>query len=172
MEYKRLFYVLPLVAFLGACSPKATTSTSQQYVAPQPSPRKIPVRSETTPTQASMPKATAFKMSGDYANNVAITLNSEGNLIYYPAPTDISPSSAPLQLEDGWWLNRQGISSNSVFTTYTFEEYAALPSVPSSEQLKAAIIPDARVVEMVQLPYTITDAQKNISEINLFLKNK
>lgn len=105
-----------------------------------------------------LPKATAFRMSGDYASNVGVTLNPDGSLAYYPDPADISIYSAPLAIGDGWWLNRQGISSGSVFTKWTFEEYAALPSVPSREEIISAVIPGAVVTEMVTLPFTLTEA--------------
>lgn len=97
-----------------------------------------------------IPKPTAFKMSGDYANNVAITL-SGGNIVYFPAPSDISENSKPTPLGDGWYRNNQGISANSVFTKYTFEEYSKLKHVPTIKELKAAIIPGARVTEMKEL---------------------
>ncbi len=118
---------------------------------------------------STIPAATAFRMSGDYADHVAISLDDQGNITYFPAPTDISPDSAPLALTDGWWLNRQGIGANSVFTKYTFSEYAALPQVPTVAQLKEAIIPDARVTEMITLPYSINEAGSHVSEINDFL---
>lgn len=116
-------------------------------------------------------KATAFRMNGDYSNNVAITLNDAGNVTYFPAPTDITENSRPESLGDGWWLNRQGISENSVFTRYTFEEYASLPKVPSVEELKASIIPGSRVTEIVRLPYDASEAQEKLPEIKQYLKN-
>lgn len=119
-----------------------------------------------------IPKATAFKMSGDYAGNVAITVDSQGNLTYFPAPSDISTASEPVALADGWWLNRQGIGINSVFTKYTFAEYAALPSVPTIAELKEAIIPGARVTEVIQLPYNLNEAADNIPSINEFLQKQ
>ena len=118
-----------------------------------------------------IPKASAFRMSGDYADKVAVSVDAQGNLTYFPAPSDISPVSAPVSLADGWWLNRQGIGSNSVFTKYTFEEYAALPNVPSVAELKAAIIPGARVTEVISLPFTIGEASDSIPAINEFIKN-
>lgn len=118
-----------------------------------------------------MPKATAFKMTGDYANNVAVTIGSNGELTYYPAPSDITNASAPTSIADGWYLNNQGLSANSVFTKYTYEEYSKLPSVPSQEELKAAIIPGARVADMIQLPYTIGDAKNNLQGIKEYIKN-
>lgn len=116
-----------------------------------------------------LPKATAFRMSGDYAGNVAITLDSQGNLTYFPDPSDISKNSEPVQLAEGWWLNRQGVGINSVFTRYTFAQYAALPSVPSVQELKAAIIPGARVTETISLPYAVGEAEAHLPEINEFL---
>lgn len=99
-----------------------------------------------------LPKPTAFRMSGDYSDNVAITLDSQGNLVYFPDPRDISADSKPTPLGDGWWLNRQGLSGNSVFTRYTFEEYSKLEHVPSIKELKAAIIPGAKVTQIRVLP--------------------
>lgn len=163
---KTLLFTLPLAAMIVACSPKSNTSTPPQ---PEPVPsNKILVRQ---PSKSSMPKATAFRMSGDYAQNVAITPGPDGSLLYYPAPSDVSEQTAPLQLEGGWWLNRQGISSASVFTTYTFSDYSKLPVVPSQAQLLEAVIPGAKVTEIVILPYTISEASSHISEINDFLKS-
>lgn len=116
------------------------------------------------------PNATAFRMSGDYANNVAVTLAPSGELIYFPAPGDITADSEPVELGEGWWLNNQGIGPNSVFTKYTFAEYAALPSVPSIEQLKQSIIPGAKVTDFMELPYKIGSANQNIEEIKNFIK--
>ncbi|MDE6443403.1 MAG: hypothetical protein K2K64_03125 [Muribaculaceae bacterium] len=165
MKITNLFYTLPLMAVITSCAPKthihAVPSQAPVYRKPM-----LVVGSE---TKASMPKATAFRMSGDYSQNVAITPGNGTSLIYYPAPSDISEKSAPLELEGGWWLNRQGISSNSVFTSYTFSDYSQLPQVPSVEQLLKSIIPGAKVTQMVELPYTITEASQHIKEINEYL---
>lgn len=108
--------------------------------------------------QTVVPDATVFRMSGDYAGNVAVTLNADGSLQYYPAPSDITPESAPYDLGNGWWLNRQGLSGNSVFTKWTFAEYAALPVVPTHEEIKAAVIPGARVTSFYRVPVSQSDA--------------
>lgn len=105
-----------------------------------------------------LPKATAFRMSGDYSDNVAVTLNQDGSLAYYPAPSDLTLQSKPYDLGNGWWLNRQGLSANSVFTKWTFAEYMALPAVPSAEEIKAAIIPGAKVTAFEQLPVSASEA--------------
>lgn len=104
--------------------------------------------------------ASAFKMTGDYADNVAVTIGPDGNLIYFPAPSDITPNSKPIAIGDGWYLNKQGLGPNSVFTKYTFKEYAALKSTPSIAEIKAALIPGARVSDYMTLPVTASEASK------------
>ena len=139
---------------------------------------EIPVPVEAVKTEMNSkpvtvyPNATAFRMSGDYANNVAITLSGDGNLLYYPAPTDITADSAPINLGDGWWLNCQGIGPHSVFTKYTFAEYSALPETPDRQQLKMSVIPGACETQFVELPYKLRDALGNIEEIKAYLKNQ
>lgn len=119
-----------------------------------------------------MPDATAFRMSGNYSNNVAVTLSPDGELLYFPAPTDITADSEPISLGDGWWLNNQGLGPNSVFTKYTFAEYAALPEVPSPEQLKLSIIPGAKVTGFMELPMKIGEANQNIEAAKAYVKGK
>lgn len=112
-----------------------------------------------------IPKATVFKMSGPYADHVAVTLDNNGELAYYPAPSDITANSVPVYLGDGWWLNRQGLGASSVFTTWTMAEYAKLPSTPSPAEIKGHIIPDARVTEFRRTSVPITDAMTKLSKI-------
>ncbi|MCH5225711.1 MAG: hypothetical protein J1D77_06900 [Muribaculaceae bacterium] len=117
-----------------------------------------------------LPNATAFRMSGDYSNNVAVTLNSNGELLYFPAPTDITADSRPVEIGDGWWLNCQGLGPHSVFTKYTFAEYAELPEAPTPEQLKMAILPGAVVTEFMELPVKLNEALKNPQAVKNYLK--
>lgn len=119
-----------------------------------------------------MPNATAFRMSGDYANNVAVTISPDGVLTYFPAPSDITADSEPIEVGEGWWLNNQGLGPNSVFTTYTFAEYASLPSVPTPEQIKGAIIPGAKVTEFIELPMKASQAAGHLDEVRSYLKNR
>lgn len=113
--------------------------------------------------------ASAFQMSGDYADHVAITLDANGNLLYYPAPTDLSDSSTPIEIGDGWWLNRQGISANSQFTSYTFDEYMALKTPPTRRQLIESIIPGARVTAFRTLDIPASQAASRLPEIRTLL---
>lgn len=105
-------------------------------------------------------------MSGDYADNVPVTLAPDGAIISYPAPTDLTDRSTPLPLADGWWLDRRGISANSVFTRYTYSEYRALPAAPTPTELKASVIPGARVTATLQLPMTVSEATADTAAAN------
>lgn len=122
-----------------------------------------------TPVRA-MPKATVFQMNGNYANNVAVTLNADGSFAYYPDPHDIGEYSKPIDLGNGWWLNRQGIGANSQFTKYTFAEYSKLDKVPSPDELKAAIIPGARVIAMEQTDIPASDALNRLPDLKAFVQ--
>lgn len=132
---------------------------------PEPAPGRliapVPVRGGSVNT---MPKATVFKIEGKYADHVAVTLGPDGNLSYFPAPSDISAASVPVALGDGWYLNCQGIGANSVFTKWTFEEYKALSKVPSPDEIKAAIIPGARIEDFRTLPVTASEARNMTPE--------
>ena len=122
----------------------------------------VPV--EVTPVSY-MPKATLFKMSGPYADKVAVTLQPDGTLSYYPAPGDITADSEPEYIGKGWWLNRQGIGAGSVFTDWTFAQYAALPQTPSTSEIKAHIIPGARVTEFMRTDVPMTEAAGQLGRI-------
>ena len=158
---KNILFMIPALLLVG-CSKKTTQPVSE----PEPQVEAVqvvqPIGSRPIST---ILKATAFQMSGNYSNNVAITLNEDGSLAYYPAPSDITSDSRPVDLGNGWWLNRQGLGPNSVFTRYTFDEYMALPNVPTVDELKAAIIPGAKVTEWKRLTYPAGEAMKYLPQI-------
>lgn len=151
---------------LSACSKK--TATKEEL--PQPEYLSTTVQPIGSRPVTSILKATAFQMTGDYSNNVAVTLNSDGSLAYFPAPSDITPDSKPISLGDGWWLNRQGLGPNSQFTKFTFEEYSKLKVVPTPEEIKASIIPGARVSDWKKLSYPAGEAMKYLPQIKEELK--
>lgn len=119
---------------------------------------------------AMMPRAVAYRMSGDYADNVPVTLASDGTLQSYPDPSDITAASTPLPLEGGWWLDRRGISGQSVFTRFTYAGYAAMKQAPSPQQMLEAVIPGARVTAVMQLPMTTQEAVADTAAANASLK--
>lgn len=73
--------------------------------------------------------------------------------------SDVSASSVPVSLGDGWLLDRRGgISRNSAFLSYTYDEYSKLSSAPSPSALMQRIIPGACVQEVVLTPVLVADA--------------
>lgn len=184
---KKIFVVVSLMAILlGACSHKTsqTIDTSGYYGSSgvafgynhlgDPSTgdeiKTVKMQPADSKPVTMIPNATAFRMSGNYSDNVAISLNPQGELTYFPAPSDITADSAPISLGDGWWLNCQGLGPNSVFTKYTFAEYSALPATPSPNQLKLDIIPGAKVTEFIELPMKLNEAIQNLDEVKAYLR--
>lgn len=164
---KRISLIVGItLTMLTSCSKKTAETTVQE----KPVPTEIKMRMIGGGGNAmAMPKATIFRMSGDYAGNVAVTLNPDGTLAYYPAVTDIMSNSAPYDLGDGWWLNRQGLSSNSVFTKWTFDEYRKLKSTPTREEIIEAIIPGAKVTAMQSIPINLSEAMRNPGQCREYL---
>ena len=111
-----------------------------------------------------------YKTDGNYADNVPVQMGGGGVITSYPAPSDVSPErSTPLAVADGWLLDRRGISPRTVFTSYTYAEYAALPSAPTPQQLRAAIIPDAHITAMCTLPMTPASAAADTAAVNAII---
>ena len=160
MKVKQYFVYLMISAglFLGACKAEKEASASSGGDIPVISTKPMIKGGEEA---RYVPNATVFKMNGDYQNNVAIMLNRDGTLAYYPDPVDITSVSAPVPLGNGWYLNRQGIGPEAKFIGYTFEEYKALKKAPSQQQLIEAIIPGATVTEFKELPVSTSEAMAN-----------
>ncbi len=90
------------------------------------------------------PPTIVYKTKQNYTNQVAVTLSEDkSRVIAYPHPQDIVKKSGqvkPTLLANGYLLDNQGINQRVALTSYTFEQYAALPKAPSLEQLKNSII--------------------------------
>lgn len=104
---------------------------------------------------AEIPKVRIYKTNGDYYDKVPVTLNaSRTALLSFPAPTDLS-GSEPVKLDDGFLLDRRGITPSTAFTRWTYAEYSALPSAPSPKEIMENLIPDARVTSLYEMPFTV-----------------
>lgn len=108
------------------------------------------------PGPAALPNARIYRTSIDVDAYVPVTINPvDGKLVSYPAPSDITGASMPVVLKDGWLLDRRGISPDTRFVRYTYSQYHDLSEAPSPARLLESIIPDARVTEIVELPYKV-----------------
>lgn len=103
-------------------------------------------------------QAMIYRTSGNYADNVPVQIRPSGQLLSYPAPTDITEDSEPIPLIDGWLLDRCGVSLDSRFTSYSWAVYRRLTTPPTPAQIMANLIPGARVTEVRTLPMTPAEA--------------
>lgn len=117
-----------------------------------------------------IPKARIYKTNGNYRQNVPVTVKN-GNITSYPDVADISAAMLPVELADGYLLDRRGISEHTAFTSYTYETYSALEKTPSADALKAAIIPGAAVVEIIQLPFDTPTAVADTARCNRLIRD-
>ena len=153
---------------VAACSSTKTATEAQSPIAPP----QIVKNTTGGDQAAAMPKAVIYRTNGDFIHNVPITLSADRKqIISYPAPSDLSASSLPVELNDGYLLDRRGISANTAFTKYTYDEYSRMTTAPSLKELKEAIIGGAEVVEIVVLPMTLTQALDNIQACNTLVKD-
>lgn len=155
---------------LGGCSSSKKASAESASAAPTVVRDLGAARTDTKPVQA-LPRAVIYKTNGDYNANVPVQLGADGQILSYPAPSDISAErSEPLPLAEGFLLDRRGLSARSVFTRYTYAEYAALPQAPTPAELKAAIIPGARITEMLTAPMTPSEAAADTAALNALIR--
>ena len=117
----------------------------------------------------SEPAARIYKVAPEYADHVAVAVNG-GRLVSFPAPSDITPATAPIPLAEGWYLDRQGVGPYTVFLKWTRDEYAAMHSAPTPAEIMAAVIPGARVSELYELPMTISDAQSDTAAVDRLIE--
>lgn len=152
----------------AACSSTKTAADAPTPITP---PQTITKNTIGGKPASAMPKAVAYRTNGDFIHNVPITLSADRKqIISYPAPSDLSASSFPVQLNDGYLLDRRGISANTAFTKYTYDEYSRMSMAPSLKELKEAIIGGAEVVEIVVLPMTLSQALDDIPSCNTLVK--
>lgn len=85
-----------------------------------------------------------YQTKGDYYLNVPVTMNeAKDKIVAYPGPADLvfeGDPVYPVRLRGTFLLDRRGIGPNTVFTSYSYEEYIALDAPPTIEELLDHII--------------------------------
>jgi len=112
-----------------------------------------------------------YKTNGDYYYNVPINLSADKEkIVSYPAPTDIKIGgelALPTKLAKEYLLDNRGIVVNSVFTKYTYSEYATLTHSPSLDDLKQSVIDKNPFSEI-----WISKEYLSVEEINKLINTK
>lgn len=85
------------------------------------------------------PQAIVYKTVKDYNHLVPVVMNrARTKIVSYPAPSDIyynGKLAMPTVLQDGYLLDNRGIDENTVFLTYSYEEYSRLSEAPPVSEL-------------------------------------
>ncbi|MDE6320919.1 MAG: hypothetical protein K2L93_01330 [Muribaculaceae bacterium] len=152
---------------LCGCHSHKNGATVKDYATDIPTAQEVPALEVSGGTYSALPRAVVYKMNGDYADCVPITVSADGEtIVSYPAPTDLTPESTPLPVVDGYLLDRRGVNANTRFLRLTYDEYRALQQPPTLDQLKADIIPGARVIDIHRLPITLNQAINDLPKVN------
>ena len=117
-----------------------------------------------------MPRAVIYRMTGDAtAANVPVQVSPTGAITSFPAPADII-NQEPIALTDGYLLDRRGINDDTRFTRWTYADYSALKSAPTTAEIKAAIIPGAKPTDIHVLDMTPWQAAADTAAINRLIE--
>ncbi|MCM1319336.1 MAG: hypothetical protein NC217_03020 [Muribaculaceae bacterium] len=164
-------YMLAAGIILAAgCVSCHTAKSADPAVSLEPKQAQLPlIGSE---VQA-MPMAIVYQTDGDNAMDlVPITLSADGKtIVSYPAPSDLNEGQTPIDLGDGWWLDRRGIGPNTVFTTYTYEDYEAMKQAPSIKDLMNHIDRNAHITRMIELPITAAEAAADPAVVRAYTES-
>lgn len=107
----------------------------------------MPVSTRAQSVQA-LPHSIVYKTATDHSKHVQVELAADGSLLAYPAPTDVQTAPGPVKLKKGYYLSRSGVSANTRYLDMTVEEYAALKTAPTPEELQKHIKDTSPMTEL------------------------
>lgn len=158
MNWKILLSLLFMTAlFCGGC--KTNQKTAANTMTQTNNTQEESIRPEMMPVggqgsyqggNANRPNAMAlapiiiYKTKGDYRNLVPITLSADKkHVIARPAPGDLMLGdgfATPIELADGYLLDRRGVGPGTAFIEYTYKHYFAIKGIPTEEDLLRRIV--------------------------------
>jgi len=103
------------------------------------------------PQYTAGPQVLVYKTGKDYSNHVPVLLSDDKtSIVSYPDPRDFKIKyTKPTRLKNGYWLDNRGIGINVAYLKLTYAQYAALPKVPSQQELMQMIIDKDPLTELV-----------------------
>lgn len=116
------------------------------------------------------PMARIYQMNGDWSDLVPVGMRGT-ELVSFPSPGDLTTSSRPIRLADGYWLDSRGVGAATAFTRYTYAQYMTLPAPPDVKTLTEAIVPGARVTRVVELPFPLQTARADTAAVNALIRD-
>ena len=139
---KALLLLASVLMITGCCGQKDAAQTqATEETGPTAGGEKLtPVPA---PDMAATARVVVYRTRANVQDHVPVTLSEDGTaIVSYPDPTDLrAPGGLPLpvQLEQGWLLDRRGVGVNSAFLDMTYAEYAALDEPPSMIEMSGAL---------------------------------
>lgn len=115
-----------------------------------------------------------YKTTADFYTNVPVTLNAgKDKIVSFPGVSDLRSKDEfllPVKLKKGFLLDRRGINAHSVFTKYTYQEYAAMDAPPSPGELFESIVEMNPFIVIYDCG-KIKDTKDIIKQLNDIIKN-
>ena len=136
------------------------------------SPREAELQPVAQPDVANstMSLAVVYKVNAEYSDLVPVAVSPQTKrIVSFPAPTDVTPATAPIPLKDGYYLDCQGIGVNSKFLSWTRTEYAGFEHTPSLADIEAHIMSGSGVNVVVRLPITLNEARRDTALVNRYV---
>lgn len=116
------------------------------------------------------PRVIIYKTKADYSKNIPVLLSPDKkSVVSYPDIRDIKIDDQytyPTQLKDGYLLDNRGITVDVAFINLTYEEYAALPKTPNSQELLLMVIDKKPIKKMYMcgLKSKFTDLEQQLND--------
>lgn len=124
------------------------------------------------PDFKSGPDAIIYKTTQDYRNLVPVILSKDkATLLSYPHPTDLKTNgllAVPAQLKKGYLLDNRGINEQVAFTSFTYEQYAAMHRAPDPDIIMQSLTDTDPLKEMYNCG--LRSKYKTIGELNQLIK--
>lgn len=119
------------------------------------------------------PTVYIYKTKKNYSHLVPIIMDANRTrIVSYPAPSDLIRNgqlTLPTALNGGYWLDNRGITPNVVFLTYTYEEYAKMPTAPSKEEMLKHIADMYPLINIVNCGKRV-DYKDIVTELNQYIQ--
>lgn len=110
------------------------------------------VQKEKTGVISPGPHVIIYKTRDNYFMHVPVGLSEDKkSVVSYPAPGDVfynGDLAYPVKLEDGFLLDRRGITPQSGFLSWTYYEYSRFEKTPSPQELLVKMLDDDPFIMM------------------------
>lgn len=104
------------------------------------------VQKEAIAVYVTGPRVIIYKTKANYFMHVPVGLSEDRkSVVSYPAPGDVyynGDLAYPVKLEDGFMLDRRGITPQSGFLNWTYYEYSRFEKTPTPLELMGKMLDD------------------------------